>query len=149
MQGVSDIFDDLLARVDYVPSLAIKFCCKDGKMQTLTRILESFPNIAPDGSATRNAGENVTDQSSDTFNEIFESSQIYEKDIEDFESISSPIAIAILNQNKQIVKLILEEANYDLCGDISRSTGDSCIHIACKTSSDIQILESLLLKVRS
>ena len=44
---------------------------------------------------------------------------------------------------------MLEDSNYDLCGEVDRVTGDSCIHIACKNSSDIQILESLLLKVRS
>lgn len=46
------------------------------------------------------------------------------------------------------MKQLVEDANYDLCGEISTETGDSCIHVACKTSSDIQILESLLLKVR-
>ena len=57
IQSVSEIFDELLSKVDYVPSLAIKFCCKDGKTQTLARILESFPNIGADGSATREAEE--------------------------------------------------------------------------------------------
>ena len=47
------------------------------------------------------------------------------------------------------MKQLLEDSNYDLCNDINPQTRDSCIHIACKTSSDIQILESLLLKVRS
>ena len=31
IQSVSEIFDELLSKADYVPSLAIKFCCKDGK----------------------------------------------------------------------------------------------------------------------
>lgn len=52
-QTVIDIFDDLLARVDYVPGLAIKFCCQDGKEQTLAKVLDLFPNVAPDGTASR------------------------------------------------------------------------------------------------
>ena len=28
---VSDLFDDLLAKVSSVPSLALKYCCHDGK----------------------------------------------------------------------------------------------------------------------
>lgn len=43
----------------------------------------------------------------------------------------------------------MEDANYDLCNDIVEATGETCIHVACKSSSDIQILESLLLKLRS
>lgn len=44
---------------------------------------------------------------------------------------------------------MMEEANYDFCSDINETTGETCIHLACKNSSDIQILESLLLKLRS
>jgi len=43
----------LLARVDYVPGLAIKFCCQDGKEQTLAKVLDLFPNVAPDGTASK------------------------------------------------------------------------------------------------
>ena len=39
--------------------------------------------------------------------------------------------------------------NYDLRSDMSDETGDTLIHVACKNSSDIQILESLLIKLRS
>ena len=39
--------------------------------------------------------------------------------------------------------------NYDLRSDLSDETGDTLIHVACKNSSDIQILESLLIKLRS
>ena len=73
----------------------------------------------------------------------------YENVVAELVSTQSPLAIAILNNNRQIVKQLLEDSNYDLCGEVSPQTGDSCIHIACKNSSDIQILESLLLKVRS
>ena len=61
MQNVAEIFDELLSQVDYVPGLAIKFCCKDGKAQTLAKILEYFPNIAPDGSAMRNKEDTIED----------------------------------------------------------------------------------------
>lgn len=80
---------------------------------------------------------------------MFENSLAYQKEAEELTAHQSPLVVAIINQHKAIVKNLLEDANYDLCGEISAETGDSCIHIACKTCSDIQILESLLLKVRS
>ena len=46
-------------------------------------------------------------------------------------------------------QLLEDSSHYDMCGDINQTTGDTLIHVACKNSSDIQILESLLLKVRS
>ena len=45
--------DELLAKVDYVPGLAVRYCCSDGKTITLGKILETFPNVAIDGKATR------------------------------------------------------------------------------------------------
>ena len=59
------------------------------------------------------------------------------------------MAIAITNRQQPIVKLILDEPNYDLCSDISPKTGDTCIHAACRVASDIGLLQSLLAKVRS
>ena len=52
-QEVNEIFDDLLAKADYVPGLAIRYCCVDGKTLTLAKILETFPCVATDGRATR------------------------------------------------------------------------------------------------
>ena len=71
------------------------------------------------------------------------------KEVEELELVKSPLTIAILNKNKLIVKQLLEDSNYNLIGDVNPQTGDTCIHIACKNSSDILILESLLLKLRN
>jgi hypothetical protein len=91
---VSDIFDDLLAKVDYVPGLAVKFCCQDGKELTLAKILDLFPNVAPDGTASRTESH---EQDANSFQTIFEDSQDYIKEIEEMKQIKSPLAIAILN----------------------------------------------------
>ena len=53
------------------------------------------------------------------------------------------MAIAITNRHESIVKLILDESNYDLCSDISPKTADTCIHAACRVASDISLLQSL------
>ena len=101
MQSVAEIFDELLSQVDYVPSLAIKFCCKDGKTQTLAKILESFPNISDeDGKATRTANE--THEADSNFSDLFESSQVYQKDLDELldETRPSALSIAIMHQNK-------------------------------------------------
>lgn len=76
MHSVVEILDELLRQVDYVPALAIKFCCKDGKVQTLSKILEHFPNIAADGSAMRNSDDEVvaSDASDSTAADLFEAS---------------------------------------------------------------------------
>ena len=71
-------------------------------------------------------------------------------EIEKLNKITSPVAIAILGSHKRIVKQLMEDTeNYDLRSDVSTENGDTCIHVACKNSSDIQILESLLLKLRN
>ena len=60
----------------------------------------------------------------------------------------SPLSVAIQYKRKAIVKLILEESNYEVKQDVNSKTGDTTIHLACRFSADIQILESLLLNVR-
>lgn len=61
---------------------------------------------------------------------------------------NSPLSVSIEYQRKSIVKMILEESNYEVKQDINRETGDTTIHLVCRFSADIQILESLLLNVR-
>lgn len=62
---------------------------------------------------------------------------MYLRDLEELDAGHSPLSIAIISKNKSTVKQLLEDSNYDLCSDISKQTLDTCIHIACRSSSDI------------
>ena len=66
------------------------------------------------------------------------------------QSYVSPISVAIHKGQKYILKLILEEAesSYDLL-NVDETSGDTIVHSACKHSSDILILESILIKLRT
>ena len=64
---------------------------------------------------------------------------MYQKDLEELlgDSGHSRLSTAIVSKNKATVKQLLEDSNYDLCNDVSRQTRDTCIHTACRSSSDI------------
>jgi len=54
-----------------VPGLAVRFCCRDGKNLTLAKILETFPNVNIDGTATRVPSDALVEDES--FFDVFES----------------------------------------------------------------------------
>jgi len=60
---------------------------------------------------------------------------------------SDPLSIAITSSHKDIVTLLLEQTGVDIIF-VDPDTGNSYIHLACQKTEDVQILESLLKKLR-
>ena len=143
------MFDELIEGLECMPQLAVKFCCRYGRIYSLARIVEQFPYLHCDGGAYR-VGRAATQEDIDC-SAIFGDDEHYTAVLEEIHPAHavSPLAIAIANKHEHVVKLILDDAHYDLCSDISPKTADTCIHAACRLCSDLQILQSLLLKVRS
>ena len=126
------LLTSLLTHMKETPVLAVKMCCFLGKPQYLSTILERELPTGNENEASK-------------FDKITESTQT---DL--LSSISSldPLSIAIINSHKDIVTLILEQTPVNILS-IDAETGNTYIHLACRKTDDVYILESLLKKLRS
>ena len=70
----------------------------------------------------------------------------YRQILESFEGCT-PLHIAIQRNNFECVRLLLEETNIDVIEKTSK--GETSIMLACKNGVDIEILESLLVSLRT
>ena len=102
-----------------------------------------------DGGAFRTGGAAPREEVD--YSGVFGDDEPYEAVLEELHPAHaiSPLAVAIASKHEAVVKLILDDAHYDLCADISPKTADTCIHAACRVCSDLSILQTLLAKVRS
>jgi hypothetical protein len=100
----------------------MKFCSWSGKLNTLTKILEYFPNLSQDGTAFSKEFPEE-EKEDEQFIQILKSSQKFDKKLEQLmENEGSVLSIAISNGHISIVKLILEESNYELVKDVAPET---------------------------
>lgn len=56
------------------------------------------------------------------------------------------LSLALLSRDVNILKALIEETNIDLLG--VEANGDTCIHIACRNSIDLIMIETILLRLR-
>ena len=61
----------------------------------------------------------------------------------------SPLYIAISRKHEDIVKLILEKTDYDICSDISEKSLETCIHTACRVAVSMSFMQLLLTNIRA
>lgn len=136
-----------------MPLLAVKFCCYFKNSEYLQKILEHFSVFDQSNLKTTMPEEMI---------KKFEISQIlnvdyledkkqidlpnYRNIIESFEGLT-PLHIAIARNSYECVRLLLEETNIDV-NDLTANNETSVI-LACKNSVSIEILESLLVSLRT
>lgn len=133
--------------------LAVKMCCYFKNSDYLQKILESFSTFD-----VTNLKDSFKEEDVDQFDikQILNYDYLegkrkieipnYRQILESFKGYT-PLHIAIMRNNYQCVKLLLEESNIDAIE--STENGETTVILACKHGVDIEILESLLVSLRT
>lgn len=138
-----------------MPLLAVKMCCYFKNPEYLQKIFETF-SVFDLTSASLKESASPADLA------MFEVSSInnydylegkkkielpnYRQILESFQGCT-PLHIAIIRNNFECVKLLLEETNLDAIE--CTASGSTSVILACKHGVDIEILESLLVSLRT
>lgn len=138
-----------------MPLIAVKMCCHFKNSEYLQKILEQF-------SVFDSSHEHYKATLSSEEIEKFEIKQItnydymegkkkiefvdYRTVLEQFEGYT-PLHIAIMSNSFDCVKLLLEETNADVTEKSAK--GETTVILACKYGVSIEILESLLVSLRT
>lgn len=136
-----------------MPLFAVKACCKFKNSEYLQKIMEQYSSF--NNETTKDCiNEDILHkfQIGDILNhEYLEQKKAFEIPnyltlFRQFEGLT-PLHIAILNNDHECVRILLEETNIDPKELTSQQ--ESSIHIACKSGARLEILEKLLIALRS
>ncbi|CDW82028.1 3-5 exonuclease family protein [Stylonychia lemnae] len=147
-------FDKFLKiRQREMPLFAVKACCFTKNSDFLFKIVEAYQNYNQSTIL-----QTLTEEHQKKFDiegllnhEYNEGKKILKKFNyqQMFQSFSgyNPLHLAILKNSFESVRLIIDETNIDVCQ--LTQNDESCILLACKNGVNIEILESLLVGLRS